>query len=598
MRPLMLFILLLGCTALQAQQVYRDGFETRPSKPGLGINLESVVDFAAAYPFTDLFKQSRPWITAAPNGCTPPAIQGASCFDTLEASQLDLDSDGWVRSLPACGGTTPVFCIARTVINSSGTPYPNGNYLVLYDGQGTLSYSGGASRIAAQSTPGRDVVAVNGSQLWILDITSTAAAPNHVRNIRVLAPGFDPATASVPRFHPDFVAELAPYRSLRFMDWMETNGGGFSGEPNTQQAFADRPLPGDAHWSRDGVPLEVMIELANVTGGEPWFTLPHRANDAYVSAFAALVRDQLAAGRTLYVEYSNEVWNSAFPQGGEIEDRGDTLYGALGDPFIRRLNAHGQRTAEICALFKAAFGSQASRVVCVLGAQAANTFTQTQAADCPLAVQVGQRQTPCHTAIDAVAIAPYFGNYTNIPANQDEVQLWSLDDLFTDLSSSGRLFDTPQFDSFNQPSNVLTPCLDQNPRILSVPCPIPALDEVLPWISGHRDAAVARGLRLLAYEGGQHYVGVFGVENNAAITQLFVAANRDSRMQAAYQRYLQSWKDGGGELFSVFALTFPYGRFGSWGVLESLQQTPRPPKAQAILDFNASNPCWWPGCND
>ena len=572
--------LLIAPLAAPAQTIFADSFEAREEKSGLGINLEAVVDFAAAYPFTDLFKQSRPWITAS-----------QTVFDTEDADQLDLDADGWVRSLPACTADPQQFCIARTVINSAEAPYPSGNYLVLYEGDGDLVYSGGATRLTAQSAPGRDVVQVNGNSIWILSLTRTNPA-NPLRNIRVLAPGFDPAIAAVPRFHPDFLAELAPYRSIRFMDWAETNGGGFAGGPNTQENFSDRATLSTAHWStKKGVPVEVMVELANVAGAEPWFTLPHRVNDAYVTQFATLVRQQLAANRRVYVEYSNEVWNPAFPQGQEIEERGNVVYGALGDAFIRRLNMHGQRTAEICTLFKAAFGSEASRVTCVLGAQAANAFTQSEAADCPLAIQVGARSAPCHAAIDAVAIAPYFANYTNVPANEAEIATWTLDQLFAELTQGGQLA-----------QNVATPCTDNGSafagRVVNGRCTVSALVEVTLWIDSHRDAAQARGLSVIAYEGGQHLVGVFGVQDNDTIADLFVAANRDPRMKAIYEDYLDEWKARGGELFAIFALSFPYGKFGSWGMLESLQQQPRPPKAQAIEAFNTDNPCWWQGCRD
>lgn len=557
-----------------AQVLFADGFEA--AKSGLGTNLEGVEDFAAAYPFTDFFKQSRAWITAS-----------ETVFDTDDASQLDLDADGWVRSLPACTADPQQFCFARTVFNSAEAPYPSGNYLVLYEGSGTLDYAGGASRV--QSAPGRDVVAVNGNSLWFMTLRATAAPPNHVRNIRVYPPGFDPAVAPVPTFHPDFVARLAPYRTLRFMDWMRTNGGGFGGAPNPQVAFADRALPSDAHFTREaGVPLETMVALANLVDAEPWFTIPHRANDDYVTQFAQLVLAQLDAGRRVYVEHSNEVWN-AFPQGFDIEaDALATFPGGSDSPFTKRMNQHGLRTARICALFRAAFGTQANRVACTLGAQAANTFTAEEPADCPLAVQRGLRQGPCLGAGDAVAIAPYFGNYLDVASNEDEIQSWTLDELFLEIVQGG------QIDDGFADSN--TPCTDNFPQNMTLPCPVGALEETVPWIVAQKASAQQRGMALVAYEGGQHLVGVQGVENNAAITNLFIAANRDARMGAAYAQYLAAWKANGGELFVHFNLTFNYGRFGSWGALESLTQSPDPPKQQAIVDFVAANPCWWAGC--
>lgn len=588
--PALALIGLIAATPVAGETFFEDGFEARPSKSGLGVNLESVIDFASAYPFTDFFKQSRPWITASPG-----------VFDTDQRDQLDLDDEGWVRSLPPCDpGNPQQFCIARTVINSGNRPYPDGRYLVLYDGDGTLEYGLGASRVVAESAPGRDVVQVNGNSIWQLDVRATAAPPNHIRNIRIFPPGFDPAQSAPPRFHPDFLAELAPYRTLRFMDWMETNGGFTLPGPNSQQEFGDRPEPSDAHWSIEGVPVEIMVELSNETGAEPWFTLAHRVDDDYVARFARIVRDQLRSDLEVYVEYSNEVWNPQFGQGAFIEDQGNQRYGGLGDPFIRRLNYHGQRTAEICDIFRSEFGAAASRVVCVLGAQAANAFTQTEAADCPIAVQAGERSTPCREAIDAVAIAPYFANYTNVPANETDIVTWDLDILFAELTAGGQLA-----------QNLNTPCTENgnafSGRVVAGRCTVPALEEVTLWMDNHFNAAQARGLRMIAYEGGQHLVLVqSGNPNNNdatqqrrnTITELFIAANRDPRMGPIYQQYLGEWKARGGELFATFSLSGDYTRFGSWGIVEHLKQVPRPPKAQAIDDFNAANPCWWSGCAD
>lgn len=593
--------LLLCAAPLQAQAIFVDGFENRAFRSGLGTNLEAVEDFAVAYPFTDFFKQSRPWFAAAPNGCPLDDVtnDGPSCFDTLEGDQLALDSDGWVTALPPCDAAPPAFCFARTVINSSEADYPSGTYLVLYDGNGTLSY-GGATKDFILSTPGRDIVTVGPRAFWFLTLETTDPAPNHVRNIRILPPGFDPQIAAVPRFHPDFVARLAPYRSLRFMDWMRTNGGGFGGAPNPQVEFSDRALTSQAHWTREaGVPLEIMLELVNQTDAEPWFTIPHQASEAYVTAFAQLVLAQLEAGRRLYVEHSNEVWNN-FPQGADIEAAAEQRFpGGTESGFTKRMNQHGLRSAQICGIFRQVFGAQADRVECALGAQAANTFTAEEAADCPLAVAASLVQDRCLGSGDAIAIAPYFANYLDGPENEDEVQLWTLDDLFVELNQGGQLLDdNANGDSPFPPDadDVQTPCTTFPPQTNAPPCTVSALQEVVPWIVANRQSADARGMKLIAYEGGQHLVGILGVENNQAVTDLFVAANREARMGAAYTQYLQSWKDNGGELFVHFTLTFGFGRFGSWGALESLTQAPDPPKQQAIEDFMQANPCWWNGC--
>ncbi|OPZ09835.1 MAG: hypothetical protein BWZ07_02939 [Alphaproteobacteria bacterium ADurb.BinA280] len=104
-------------------------------------------------------------------------------------------------------------------------------------------------------------------------------------------------------------------------------------------------------------------------------------------------------------------------------------------------------------------------------------------------------------------------------------------------------------------------------------------------------------MSLIAYEGGQHLVGIFGVENNNAITDLLTSANRDPRMGEAYAAYLSQWKAQGGELFVNFTASGDYSKWGSWGAVEFLDQ-PNTPKQQALREFGLSHPCWWAGCAD
>jgi hypothetical protein len=337
------------------------------------------------------------------------------------------------------------------------------------------------------------------------------------------------------------------------MDWMHTNN-------SPQENFSDRPKTTDARWTVDGegVPAETMIDLANTTQKDPWFCMPHLATDSYVTQFATLVKNNLDSGRKIYVEYSNEVWNSQFSQGNFVEAQGQAEFATGDSGFTKRLNWHGQRTAEVCDLWQTVFAGDTDRVICVMGSQAANAFTATEAMDCPLS-----DLAPCHAHnVDAIAIAPYFGGYLGVPDNVATFSSGTLaadvDKIFTEINDGG---------------------------LAPVDSPVGgSIAETADWIIDNRSEATARGKMLVAYEGGQHLVGVFGAENNNALTNRLGAANRDARMGAAYTEYLNQWEANGGELFVHFTNVSSYSKFGNWGAVERMTELDTP-KQNALLDF-------------
>lgn len=517
----------------------------------LGTNLTEVVDYSTDLPFVDVFKMSRDWYTSAPG-----------TFDTQEASRLDKDAQGWVRSLTPTAGPAVRYTKACTLIFSMGAvsggalagqyPYPAGAYVVRYDGEGTLAYGLAARQDASQSAPGRDVINVTPQEPGI-EICVTATDPrgtgNHLRNIRVYPPGME-ALAATERFHPDFLARTQAFSVLRFMDWMRTNN-------STQADASHRPLPTDHSYATErGVSAEVMVDLANRLGSMPWFNMPHAATDAYVTTFATVVRDRLATGRPVYVEHSNEIWNDQFSQGRFIGDQGVAQFaGQGGSDFDKRLNRFGERSAQVCQLWRSVFGAGADRVRCVMGGQAANTYIAETALDCPMSTL-----KPCRSrGFHGLAIAPYVGDHVGLPAHQATVQGWTtqadggLAKLFNELNTGTELNDEGG-----------------------------GMPVVRQRIDAHATLARAQGVQLLAYEGGQHLVDVGAPANVDAINTLFDAANRDARMGTLYRSYLADWGSLGGGLFMHFSNVGSYSRFGRWGALEMGSQTTSP-KFDALM---------------
>ncbi|MFA5942032.1 MAG: hypothetical protein WC809_21995 [Sinimarinibacterium sp.] len=522
-----------------------------------GTNLAQVTDYTAEYPFINRFKQARAWISGNDQTFT---------FDDGRA--LDLDANDDVRSLLSDQ-------VARTVLFTGLPADPglaNKRMVLRYAGEGSLRYDGRVEVLSQQ--PGRDVIRLLGGDARTeatLIITLQSTNPdNPLRSIRLTPSGgvcaskprvvvgsaadcadgeyrsFERYQATL-RFDPLFLSRLSGYGSLRFMDWMRTNN-------SAQQAFADRPRVADAFWSTDaGVPLEVMIDLANRLNANPWFNIPHLASDDYVRRFARVVRDRLEPGRVAWFEYSNEVWNSIFEQTGYATDRGEELGfdQPENDTTIGMLRYYSDRAQAVFRLIEEEFGGTA-RIRRVLATQAVIPFFTQTILDHEDAVAL----------TDAFAIAPYFGVSVADEADAAEIKALGVDGLFIWLEQDNNA----ELDYGSLASIERT------------------IDDQLAELDG-------TGIPLVSYEGGQHFVGVFGFENDTDLNRILTLVNRDARMKGIYLRYLRDWQARTGQPFMHFVHCDRWSRYGRWGALQfPTQARSRAPKFDALRTFVEQNP--------
>lgn len=511
--------------------------------PALGTNLSGIADWSTQLPFIDGFKSSRAWI---------PQTDGV--WDTGESAKLDLDENGWVKSLPN-NGTVKYTSVGTLLFREIDGRYRAGKYVVLYDGEGTIEYELDAKKDEAVSKAGRDIIDVTPSDAGIyLKITATDPnrTGNYLRNIRVIPAAFEESYRQ-KIFNSEFFAKVQSFDALRFMDWMAINN-------SEQSNWRDRPTLTDARYSLNGVPVEVMVELANRTKTDPWFCMPHRATDEYVSKFATYVKEKLEPNLKVYVEYSNEVWNGIFAQGRWVNEQGKAQSNSDAPDAIKGVNWYSKRTTETIQIWEKVFDEEKERVIGVMAGQAANIWMAQQA------LSYGWTSEPrSHKdyGIDGIAIAPYFAAYLGSPEYQTQILAWTaeadggLSKLFDELNQGGILSNSPKGG---------------------------ALQQAYSWIEEHAKLAQQENLQLLAYEGGQHLAGNGGVENNDAIVKLFVEANRDPRMGDIYREYLQKWFELGGDLFANYSDIGRSGKWGSWGVLEYVDRASSP-KYDAIVEW-------------
>jgi hypothetical protein len=547
------------------------------AQSAMGINLATVNYYSSEQPFINTFVTSEKWIT-----------HSNATWDTNEEKYVNLDANGWPITLNSVNEPTTQQFNSLGVLFLVGMPetgngiYPAGQYIVLYDGEGTLSYGFDAALV--RRSPGRDVINVTPSNKGI-DLRIVATDPRHagnyLRNIKVVTAANEAAVKAGQIFNPAFLNLIQNFRALRFMDWFQTNNSILS-------SWADRPIPTNAFFGTSkGVPIEIAVQLANAVSADAWTNVPVMADDNFISQMATLVHSQLGSSQKIYVELSNEVWNSSFSQSKYAVDRGKALWptrsSSHGD-FEYNREWFGMRTAQMCDIWRSVWRSD-PRLVCVLGAQAAWSFSATEALKCPYWSQ----GAPCSGhAIDAVAIAPYMGGA--VPSAWTSQADGGLANLFQSLYSQN----DPTMDDESFFSRILR-------RWFRSETTIPAggfMAQDAAWEQEFITNLAPYRLPLLAYEGGQTYAN--GATD--ALDGLYMAANRDPRMGQAYARYFQQWKAVGGQLFMYYNDVGVESKYGSWGAVESIMQTTTPlsgapPKWQAIQKFISGTPCWWPSCS-
>jgi hypothetical protein len=477
----------------------------------VGTNLSGMDDWSTEITFVDAFRNSRPWYSRT---------------QTVGQDQrtLELDAHGWVRSLlPGQWAATLMFWDLSTAPGQ----YPAGQYVVTYAGVGTLAY-GGSAGIVSQS-PGRDVIDVDPARGGgiALFITSTNPA-DYIRNIQVFLPGLENSTE---RFYPIFLDRIQKYTAIRFVHWMLGQDTNLIG--TTQVHWTDRPQPDDAQWSVRGVPVEIMVELANRLHADPWFNIPHVADDDYVRNFAHVVATELDPSLRAYVEDSNEVWNGQYPQAQYARQQGVAM-GLSSDPFIASIRWHALRSRQIFDIFEQELPP--SRLVRVLGSHVDNLSVTTTA--------LTYSDTPSH--VDAIAVAPYFGIFPNDLAR---VRNMTPEQLLDDMDTN------------------------------SIPTEISHVRQ-------HVTTGQQYAIPVISYEGGQSLTTSGGgtLQGDAQLEALFDATNRDPGFGPVYSRYLQRWNDTGAGLFMHYANCFRYG--GSGGRFGSLEYIGQPrssaPKYDAL----------------
>lgn len=519
------------------------------SDPSLAFNLNGVNDWSTSMPFIDVFHMARPWIGHL------PGQWGGQDFNDLNDAGL-LDENGWPTEIPSnLTSIGTVWAWGSSALGSNIADSRSGVYVMTYEGEGNINLQGVTilsnedGRITFENTDGGDM---------ILYITETDPDGNgdYIRDIKVVREEYVDLHEAGAIFNPEFIDMIADARQLRFMDWMETNNSDLS-------EWSDRTTVDSAFWSSP--PVEIMVELANQIGSDPWFTLPHQATDEFIREFAIYVRDNLDPALVASVELSNEVWNGSFDQYHWARDM------AIAEWGIDDGNSYyAYRATQMALIWEDVFGAEAdTRLETVLGAQAVNTWlTENRLLDAPAWLEADPANyVRPGDVFDVLGVTTYFGGSTAGSTT-----------LRNDLIAA---IENPGIDAIAWLAERL-----MDPSYSSS---IPSIANAL---AAQAALAEAAGMGLVAYEGGQHVHHYFGISSDSAqLEGFFTEFVRSEEMADLYQEIWDVWEDVGSGAFMQFVAIAAPGLYGSWGLWNGIGDIT--PRARLLTDLNEATDAWW-----
>ena len=480
------------------------------SKP-IGINLTSVNDYSTELVFTDAMKQGRIWTTYNSDNSGP--------WDTN--IDIPLDINGYPLQIPYDNGIDPPQSVRVLMVWDIGNALPVGKFRLIVQGTGQVKLKFGANGVV--NCPVDTLIEVTGSvDLEIIK----SNVDDHISDIKFIYPNYITIYDN-KTFTDEFLDFVKDFQVIRFMDWLRTNN-------STVEKWEERAKYNYYTQAQDeGVAWEYIVELCNLLEKDMWINIPHQADDDYIMQLAGFLKSHVNPDLKIYIEYSNEVWNSIFSQNDYCAQKAYDL-GYSGPAWERAWKYTIKRSSDIFSIFESVFTND-ERLVKIIPSQAANSWLSNQL----LTYFNDPLYNPNQISTDALAIAPYFaGGVANQIISEGLENTITVEEIVNRMENS--------------------------------------LDESYGYIENSKEVADKYNLELIVYEGGQHLVGTSGNENNTILTQKLNQANHHPGLQDVYCQYIDYWYNRAGGLFCHFSSHGSYSKWGSWGVKETMEDFENP----------------------
>jgi hypothetical protein len=509
-----------------------------PTLP-MGMNLPQLNYYTPGLVFNDVMTTASPLISFSTI---------TQQWDSQVMAQIPVDPQGWPLEIPySVQGDPQGF---RFLINSNY----KGDYVVRYDGEGEITWGG----VKVEVRDGVTHLMLPGTTTNVWATVVRSAKGNHIHNMRIIPATYAHNEQALPRFYPLYLKGLRPFQALRFMDWTGTNN-------SSQSNWSDRTKKDFySQGTENGIAWEYVIELANTLHADPWICVPHQANDDYISKLSRLFLSKLDPDLSLYVEYSNEIWNWMFKQshyvaGNAPGGKGKVVAGlrAVATRYCGGADTacHPEKDAWMMArtfrIFETTWSPQRSRLITVAAVQ------------------------------------------HSWPGNTGRILkfLWNDEEGFkADALSPGGYFGFSDDDHAKW--------VAMSPGAVTPEMILAAVDAGMPqrenlWTRETAQYAKQYGLAYLVYEGGQHMQPY--QQKEWGYNHAVYDAQIHPGMYDLYMKNFAVHNEVDCKLFMAFAYVGPReSRWGSWGHLETLADIKSKalktvaPKYKALLDASSS----------
>jgi hypothetical protein len=419
-------VLLVSCWTSREESSRNWNIEItdRGGAANIGINISEMTYYSTEFVFKDLAK-------------TMVAVRTGSGF-----TEAQFDENGYPLYL------APGQSIDLSYGIDTDFAFPEGQYHVFFDGEGTIESVYNTAALASAAGPGH--------QVW----TVTHASDSQV--------GW----------------RIAATKAFRFMDWLATNnspvtewaqmkGAGYITQVGYSGEWGHQTFASDTR----GASVESALELCDAMDKDIWICVPHQASDDLVRRMAVLVRDNLEPGRKAYLEYSNELWNWGFQQTEYCDGMGRDLHLENGG-----LDYSVRRSGEIFRIWEDAWGAGSSRLINVWAWQNVDDYWMYIGLDAFSNPDVN----PSGARPELYATAPYFTGGDGDPPS-------SIDELFEEALFGSGNYCLSLLDGLNRarfeklaPYGIAMGCYEAGQHYSTFSAD-PALDDSI-YIPANRDA--------------------------------------------------------------------------------------------------------------